>query len=194
MVNRLDRYRTDDPHPLDRPEFADRQRALRVVCLGIILGTAAILVGVTMVVKFALGGRPILQNGALVGGVPVVTVVGAMVTLGAAAVATLLVPVLRATGLTAVATTPPPPPEPGAAPDTEADRLWQVYARGKFVEYGLADGAAVLTAILYHLSADWLMVAFVAAMLAFMAVRLPTPGRTRRWFDEAAAEVERLRQ
>jgi hypothetical protein len=193
MTNRISGYLSDDPHPLDRPEFAGRLKALQVLCLGMMLGTVAFLVGAAMVVRFALGGRPIMQNGALAGGIPIVTVIGAVVTLTAVAVATLLGPVVRKAGLKAVATTPPPPPEPGTAPDTEADWLWKVYAQGKFAEFGLADGAAILTAVLYHLSADWLMLVFVGGMLAYMAVRFPTAGRVRSWFDEAMPEVERER-
>lgn len=193
-MNRISDHLPDDVHPLDRPDLADRLRVLRVACLGLIGGTAAVVTLITLVVRYALGGRPIVQNGALVGGVPVVTVVGAMLTLAAVAAASVLVPVLRAAGLKKVATEPPPPPEPGAELDTEADRLVQVYAKGKFVEYGLGDGAAIATAVLYHLSADWLMIVFVVGMLAYLAVRFPTAGRVRAWFDEATTEVDRQRR
>jgi hypothetical protein len=97
-------------------------------------------------------------------------------------------------GIKRIATTPPPPPEPGVPPDTTADRLWKLYAQGKFIEYGLAEGAAILTAVLFHLSADWLMIGFVAGMVAFMAVRFPTAGRVRAWFDAAMPRLELERQ
>jgi hypothetical protein len=184
-MNRISRYLTDDQHPFDRPEFADRQRALQVLCLGIIVSTALIVFAITLVVRYALGGRPILQNGAMVNGIPIVTVVGAVLTLSAVAIAVLVVPRVWSAGWKRIATQPPPSPEPGTAPDTEADRLWKLYGQGKFIEYGLGDGAAILTAILYHLSADWLMLVFVAGMLGFLIVRFPTRTRMRAWFDDA---------
>jgi hypothetical protein len=191
VTNRLSQYLSADRHPLDRPEFVDRLRALRVVCLGIILGTAAVVTLITLVVRYALNGRPIVQNGAMAGDIPIVTAVGLVLTLGAVAVAAVCVPVMRAAGLRTIATAPPPPPD--TREDSEADRLWQVYAKGKFVEYAVLDGAAIATAVLYHLSADWLMIGFVVGMLAYLAVRLPTADRVRAWFDGAAAEVDRLR-
>ena len=69
-----------------------------------------------------------------------------------------------------------------------------MYAQGKFTEYGLAEGAAILTAVLFHLSADWLMIGFVAGMVAFMAVQFPTATRVRSWFNAALAELERQKR
>lgn len=186
MTNRIADHLPNDAHPLDRPDLQDRQRAVRVVCLGVVLGTAVVVTSITMVVRYALGGRPIMQNGALVAGVPVVTVFGAAVTLGAVAVASLVIPMLRRAGIRQVAAEPPDP-------DADPERLWTVYAKTKFAEYGLADGAAVLTAVLYHLSADWLMIVFVGGMLAFLLVRFPTKAAVRRWYAEAAGELERER-
>jgi hypothetical protein len=186
MTNRISDHLPNDAHPLDRPDLQDRQRAVRVACLGIVLGTAVVVTSITMVVRFALGGRPIMQNGALVAGIPVVTVFGAAVTLGAAAVASLVIPAMRRAGLKQIAAEPPDP-------DADPERLWLLYAKTKFAEYGLADGAAVLTAVLYHLSADWLMIVFVGGMLAFLLVRFPTQAAVRRWYAEAEAELDRER-
>jgi hypothetical protein len=191
-MNRISTYLSDDPHPLDRLEFLDRLRALRMLCLAIILGTVFVVTGISMVVRFALGGVALAQNGALLAGIPILTVIGAVLTLTAVAVATLVVPVMTTAGIKRIATTPPP--EPGVPPDTTADRLWKLYAQGKFIEYGLAEGAAILTAVLFHLSADWLMIGFVAGMVAFMAVRFPTAGRVRAWFDAAMPRLELERQ
>ncbi|MEO2092407.1 MAG: hypothetical protein ABGY75_23390 [Gemmataceae bacterium] len=186
MTNRIADHLPNDAHPLDRPDMQDRQRAVRVACLGVVLGTAVVVTSITMVVRFALGGRPIMQNGALVAGVPVVTVFGAAVTLGAVAVASLVIPALRRAGIKQIAADPPDP-------DADPEKLWLLYAKTKFAEYGLADGAAVLTAVLYHLSADWLMIVFVGGMLAFLLVRFPTKAAVRRWYAEAEEELDRER-
>ena len=68
-----------------------------------------------------------------------------------------------------------------------------MYARGKFAEFALAEGAAVATAVLYHLTADPAMIAFVAGVAVFMLARLPTAARNRAWFDDALPKLDELR-
>jgi hypothetical protein len=188
MTNRVTDYLPDDPPPADA-DLADKLRGLRVVCLGVLLFGVALLLMVSGVVVFALGNRPLVK----VGGTQALLGVGAVLTLSAVVVAVTVVPVLTRAGLRKVATTPPAPPEEGAPPDTELDRMWRVYAQGKFVEYGLSEGAAFVTAVLFHPSADWLMLVFVAGMLAYQVVRFPTAGRARAWLAEAKAEVGRIK-
>jgi len=144
---------------------------------------------VSGVVLLALGNQPLVK----IGGTQVLTGVGAVLTLTAVVVAVLLVPYLTKSGLRTVATTVPPPPEEGVPPDTPTDRLWRVYAQGKFAEYGLTTAAAFITAVLFHLSADWLMMGFVGGMVVFQIVRFPTEGRVRSWLTAAIGEVERAK-
>jgi hypothetical protein len=39
--------------------------------------------------------------------------------------------------------------------------------------------------VMFHLSADWLMLAFVAGMIVFQVVRFPTEARVRSWLTAA---------
>jgi hypothetical protein len=190
MSNRVtDFLPPDSPPPADGDDVADKLRGLKVLC-GAMIASGFVLLGlVSSVVWFGLGGRSLVK----IGGTEVLTGIGAVLTLTAVALAVLLVPVLTKTGLRKVATEPPAPPEEGVEPDTELDRLWRVYAQGKFLEYGLAEGAAVVTAVLFHLSADWVMLLFVAGMIVFQIVRFPTEGRVRSWLSGAKAEVDRIR-
>jgi hypothetical protein len=184
MQNRISQYLTNDPHPLDLPEFADRQRVLRMLCLGLIAGTIFTVIGFSMVVRFALGGQAIAQNGALLAGIPILTVVGAFLTLTAVAVSTFAVIWMVKSGIRRIAT------EPIAPPDTEADQLWKLYSQCKFTEYGLADGAIIITVVLFHLSADWLMIGFIAGLIVNLVLRFPSVARTRAWFDAALKQLE----
>jgi heme/copper-type cytochrome/quinol oxidase subunit 2 len=193
MTNRITDY-LDPPHPLDRPEFADRHRVLKFLCGGLMVAMTLVTLLVIAVVRFALGARPLPGNAGLVAGVPILTVLAAVITLTVPLIATIVVPIIRASGIRKVATTPPAPPEPGAPDENDADRLWKVYSAGKFVEYALAEGAVLATAILFHVTSDWTMMGFIAAMVLFMLVRFPTTARARTWFDEALPEMDRIRQ
>ena len=195
MTNRIADY--FDPvagHPLDRPEFADRQRVLKALCLGLMVMMTMVTLLVIAVVRFALGARPLPGNAGLVGGIPILTIIAAVITLTVPLVATILVPLLRAAGIRRVATTEPAPPEPGAVDENDADRLWKVYSAGKFVEYALAEAAVLATAVLFHVTSDCLMMGFIAAMVLFMLVKFPTTAKARVWFDEALPELDRIRQ
>lgn len=189
MTNRVSDYLPPDNASADGDDLAGKLRGIRVMCLGVLLFEATLLLMVSGVVVLALGNRPIVK----IGGTQVLTAVGAVLTLTAVVVAVFLVPVLTRSGLRAIATTTPTPPEEGVQPDTPTDRLWRVYAQGKFTEYGLTTAAAFVTAVLFHLSADWLMLAFVCGMCVFQILRFPTESRVRSWLTEARTEVERAR-
>lgn len=188
MTNRVSDYLPPEQPPADGDDLAAKLRSLRTLCLGVVLFEVALLLMASGVVVFALKG-PLVK----IGGTVALTGVGAVLTLTAVVVAVLLVPSLTKSGLRTVATTAPPPPEEGVPPDTPTDRLWRVYAQGKFAEYGLTTAAAFVTAVLYHLSADWLMLVFVGGMIAFQIVRFPTEGRVRKWLEAAVGEVARAK-
>ena len=188
MTNRVTDYLPPEP-PADGDDLAAKLRALRTLCVGVLLFELALLLMASGVVVLALGNRPVVK----IGGTQALTGVGAVLTLTAVVVAVLLVPYLTKSGLRTVATTAAPPPEEGVPPDTPTDRLWRVYAQGKFAEYGLTTAAALVTAVLFHLAADWLMLGFVVGMVAFQVVRFPTEGRVRSWLTAAIGEVERVK-
>ncbi len=192
-MNRISQYLTDGPHPFDTPEMVAKQSVLRLLCLSLIAGLAIVSVGVICTVYFALGGRPLSGNAGRLVGVPIVTVLGATLTLSAVAIARVVVPILWSNGLKRVATEAPEPPEEGAAPETEIDRLWRVYASGKFAEFAITEAAAVATAVLYHLTADPAMIAFVAGIALFQLLRLPTLARNRTWFDDASIKLDEMK-
>ncbi len=190
MTNRVTDYLPpESPPPADGDDLAAKLRGLRTLCLGVLLFEGALLLMVSGVVVLALGNKPLVK----IGGTQVLTGVGAVLTLTAVVVAVLLVPYLTKSGLRTVATTSAPPPEEGVPPDTPTDRLWRVYAQGKFAEYGLTTAAAFVTAVLFHLAADWLMLGFVGGMIAFQVVRFPTEGRVRNWLTAAIGEVDRVK-
>lgn len=192
-MNRISQYWEDGEHPLDTPEFLAKQRVLRILCLGILGGLFVVTAGVLSTVYFALGGKPLNGNAGQLSGIPIVTVLGAILTLTAVAATRFFVPLLWSNGIRKIATEGPEPPEDGAAPETETDRLWRVYGSGKFVEFALPEAAAIITAVLYHLTADWLMIAFVAGVALFLALRLPTRAANRTWFDAAKLELEQAK-
>jgi len=177
-----------------RPEFIDRHRALRVLCLGMMGLLTLMAVFVVLVVRYALGGKPLSGNAAMLGGIPILTVIAAMVTLAAPILATLISSFMLKSGIESVALEPPHVPESGADLETDADRLWRVYSSGKFVQYALSEGAILVCAVLYHLSADPLMMLFVLGMLLYMASRFPTSARILAWFEEAVPKVAELRE
>jgi len=192
-MNRITQYFDDGSHPLDTPEMQSRQNVLRLLCLAMIGGLIILSVGVVCTVMFALGGRPLSGNAGRLVGVPIVTVLGATLTLSAVAIARAIVPMLWNSGLKRVATEPPETPEDGVPPETDPERLWRVYAGGKFAEFAVTEAAAFATAVLYHLTADPAMIAFVAGIVAFQLLRLPNAARNRIWFDGAALKLEELR-
>ena len=192
-MNRIRPYLTEIEHPLDSAPMRARQRVLRWLCIGLVAGLVVVAAGVISTVYFALGGKPLSGNAGRLVGVPIVTVVGATLTLTAVAIARFAVPFLWSVGIRRVATEPPEPPEEGVPPETEPERLWRVYAGGKFAEFALADAAAVATAVLYHLTADPAMLAFIGGAAAFMLLRLPTAARNRDWYDDAARTLEEMR-
>ena len=192
-MNRISQYLPDGTHPLDSPDMQAKQAVLRLLCLASIAGLVVLSIGVICTVYFALGGKPLSGNAGRLVGVPIVTVLGATLTLSAVAIARIAVPILWSSGLRRVATEPPEPPEEGVPPETEPERLWRVYASGKFAEFAITEAAAVATAVLYHLTADPAMIAFVAGIALFQLLRLPTESRNRTWYDDALLKLDELR-
>jgi hypothetical protein len=182
MNNRISKYMAD-LHPLDQPEMMDRLRLLRALATVAILVNIMITFLVIAVVYFALGGRPLSGNAGKVMGLPIVTIIAAVLMVLAILISLVQVPRIWAKGIQRVKTTLPDPPEPGASIDTDGERMWQVYAAGRFCEIALTMTAIILTAIMFHLTADWTMIGFIAVLIAFLSARFPTEARAREWFE-----------
>jgi hypothetical protein len=178
---------TPDPaHPLaDRPA-ADRLAAFRAVCAVLAGGLVLISVLIGVIVRFALDGQPIAGNGVQVAGLSAVTWVGLAVAGVAPVLALVVAAAQRRSGLAAAA-------DPAAGPDADRDRLLDAFAAAKFAEYAVAVAAGFACSLLYHLTADWVLLAAVLGLAGFLVLRFPTTARAVRWYDEAAAEVAVLR-
>ncbi len=181
-------------HPLDSAPLQGKARALLFLCSVMAGSTVVFFLGAFGVVQFALNGQALPRNGAMLAGIPILTVVGAVVSLTCLALARLIVPIVTKTGIQAIASNPAPPIEDGTLPQTEEERLLALFARCKFIEYGLAEGAAIACAVMYHLSADWLLMGFAVGMVLFMLVNLPTMPRTRHWFNEQIPQLDHAKQ
>jgi hypothetical protein len=175
---------------LDSPVLHQKMRAVRLLCIALIVFSIVVMIGVIGTVYFALGGQALPKNGAKLNGIPILTVIAGFITLNAVVVGTFIEVFLRKQGLRAVATTPPSAPEIGAEAESRAERILNVYAKIKFVQFALAEAACVVTSVMYHLSADWLMMAFAAGMPIFMLVKFPTTSATLQWYTNAVQTLE----
>ena len=181
-----------DTYPLDTPILKQRARAVRLLCIALIVFSMVVMIGVIGTVTFALGNQALPKNGAKLGGIPILTVIAGFLTLNAVIIGSVMEAFLRKQGLQTIATMLPPPTEPGAEPESKAERILNVFAKIKFVQFALAEAACVATSVMYHLSADWLMMAFAAGMPVFMLLKFPTTAATRQWFDNAVQTLQDL--
>lgn len=175
---------TADPHPLDEPIAARRLGVLRTLCQGIAAGLVVITAGVWLVVRQVFGGQPLAGNLVTLAGVSAVTV-------GAAVLTAVAVPVALWAGRAKAAAVLR---ELAARPEGDADQLLDAFAAGTFAAYAVAAVWGFLCAAVFHLTTDPLMIALVGVVLAVMAVRYPTTGRAKAWFDAAADAVARERR
>jgi hypothetical protein len=180
--------RTAPAHPLDGPRLVRRLAALRGLCSVLMLALVVISAGFGLVVWYVLDGLPLAGRLVTIGGLSVITV--------ATGVLTPLVPVVALwagrrrgeAGLRELAA------EPSAGDEADAERLVDVFAGQTFTEYAVAGGVGFAWAVLFHVTSDPLMLLWVGGLVVFMAVRLPTTARARRWFDAAADRLARERR
>jgi hypothetical protein len=181
----ISRLRPAPDHPLDAPRHVRRLAALRFLCAGLMLALVVISVGVGMVVWYVLEGLPLAGRRVTVGGVSLPTVVTGVLTLAVPVVALWVGRSRGEAGLRALA---------AEGPDDDAEKLLDVFAGVTFAEYAVAGGVGFAWAVLFHLTSDPLMLLWIGALLAFMALRYPTSGRARAWFDGAADRLARDRR
>jgi len=151
-----------------RSYFHRRVRLLRTLCLGLIVGMVGVNLIVSTILWFVFDGLPLAGNRYTVSGVSIMTLI--------AAVFTLLVPALCwfiAAKKTASAV---------AGAEGNIEKLTDAYAGKIAVECLPVAGLAFVWAILFHLTADPLMLLFVGGLIAYMIARYPTSRRANAWF------------
>lgn len=178
----------NDPHPTDRPEASDGLTVLRVLCGGLIGGMIAVTAIVVLVVQFALDGQPIAGNAVQIRGLSAVTLAAVGLAVAAPILGLLISGVQTRAGLKKLAAEPTPS-------DLQSDRgrLLDVFAAATFTEFAIVEGAGIVCALLYHLTADTGLLAAVAALAVYMVFRFPTAARIRRWYDTAESRLSEMR-
>ena len=182
MISRL---RPAPHHPLDPPRHVRRLATLRFLCLGLMMLLVVITVGIGMVIWYVLGGVPLAGRRFVVGGVSLPTVVTGVLTLAVPVVALWAGRRRGEAELRALAS---------EGEDDDAEKLLDVFAGQTFAEYAVAGGFGFACAVVFHLTSDPLMLAWVGGLIGFMALRYPTTGRARAWFDGAADRLARERR
>jgi hypothetical protein len=163
-------------HPLDRPDLAGRFAGLRLISAGMILGMVMVATLIAMVVHFALDGQPLAGNGVRIGGLSVLSWGALFVAATAPVVALVVSARATAAGLAKL-------------PTADVDGIVGVLATATFIEFAVTEAAGVLCALLYHVTADPLMLGCVAALAGFLVLRFPSPTRTKSWYDAAEATI-----
>jgi hypothetical protein len=181
----ISRLRPAPDHPLDAPRHVRRLANLRLLCAGLMLLLVVVSVGVGMVVWYVLEGLPLAGRRVTVGGVSLPTVVTGVLTLAVPFVALRVGRSRGEAGLRALAAEGDP---------DDAEQLLEVFGGRTFAEYAVAGGVGFAWAVLFHLTSDPLMLAWIGALVGFMALRYPTTARARAWFDAAADRLARERR
>ncbi len=167
-----------DGHPLDRRDLVTRFAGLRLICAALIFGMCMVAVLIAMVVHFALDGQPLAGNGLQVAGVAVVSWFAVAAALAAPVLA---VTVSRSTASSGVAKLAEEKP----SGDAEIDGLASIFATATFLEFAITEGVGLACGILYHVTADPLMLGSVAFLAGFLILRFPTTSRMKSWYDAA---------
>ncbi len=166
-------------HPLDEPELADKVRLARTVRLIVLAVLVVISVGFSGVVFLTLDGVPLAGNRYTVGGLSVLTVAALVVTPFVPPIAFIAGRRKRAELVERTARAHPEV----AGPESDAEGLVTAYVAGAFQESAVAVGFAFGLAILFHvISSPWLL-GCIAVIWLFLALRLPSLPRARRWYN-----------
>lgn len=181
-----------DSFALDRGPLANRFVGVRSVCTAMILFVIAVAVLVALVVHFVLDGQPLSGNGWQILGRSAISIL----TLAAAIVVPLVSlavgrSVARA-GLAQLAAEPEG--ELGPEGETEAERIFAVFAKRTFAEFAIAEAVGVSCGVLYHVTVDPLVWFGSAIVAAFLIARFPTRMRVRHWLQNSEDELAQLRR
>ena len=177
------------PHPFDVTEFAQKLSVIRTVCLGMMVILAGIAFGFSLVVYFALDGIALAGNMLSVGGVSILAIGAGVLTPFVPLVAWKVGQSKRAAGVRKLVDAHPEV----IGSEAETEGLLDAYAGGKFTEYAIATGVGFVWAIVFHVISSPLMLAWIAVLIGFLAVRFPTVSNAKSWYNKAAQELIRLR-
>lgn len=159
------------------------------------VGLQRLLVGCLALGAIALGGvltalhftvfdaKGLMGDAPNVGGVPVLTVLMALVAAGTTA-AVVVVPEPWRAAILARHAAAHPAPSPADVPALV--RGWQAIS---LIRAALCEAQAVLSLTLFLISGDAVVLGFAALMLALLALQFPSEATARRWLDAAEDEL-----
>ena len=160
--------------------FAKAVRQQRLIVLALLGGSMMFIVAISVAHFVALKGKPVSPD------LPNLALVAVAVAGGALASSFLVPESLRKQAVerqSAAAATP--------ADDTSALLVgWQTTI---LIRTAMFEGAAVLSAILFLLTADFAALGIAIAMIGMIAMGLPSEMTARRWLDRSLEELERKR-
>ena len=170
--------------------FRSRVRVYRRVGLAMALCLTVFTGSVVGVVHFALDGVPLAGNAVRVGGRPIATWVGVGLAIAFPLVAIGVARGMTRNGIDQIAD------DRNVAPGspTEAERLLDVIGGATFVRYAIAEAAGIVCVLIYHFTADTVLLGLVAALLAFILAGRPTEAGVREWYAAAVDRVADRRQ
>lgn len=180
----------DDDQELLEYEISKRLRIYRVVHRGMIVGLIVVTASVLGVVHFALGGLPLAGNAVQFAGRPIVTWLAIIAALVIPIMAIVVSRTITSTGVRKI--TLENPATPGRVADSL--QLLDLYGSARFVEFAMIEGSGMLFAVLYHITADPLIIGLVAAMIGFLIIRSPSRNALEAWYEQAREDVETSRQ
>ena len=175
---------------LSETNFRSRVRVSRFVGLAIAVGLTVFTGSVVGVVQLALDGVPLAGNAVRVAGRPAAAWAGVGIAVVAPLVAVGVARAMTRNGIERVAddrTVTPGSP-------AEADRLLDVIGGATFARYAIPAAAGVVCALVYHVTADPVLLVMVAGQVAFVLAGRPTEPGLGLWFAAAAADAADRRE
>lgn len=174
-----------DEVALDHAGFTSRMRVFRLVGLAMPIGLIIVTCSIVGVVQMALGGIPLAGNAVQFAGRPVASWVGLALAVQIPVIARLIHRGLLNSGVQRIAQ------DATLAADstTEYQRLLEVYGGAKFVETAMIEGIGFVCAILYHFTADPVIIGLVFGLVCYMVWRVPTRLGVRTWLESALGTI-----
>lgn len=156
-------------------------RHQRTIVLALLGGPTMMVIAFTVLHFVVFDGKPLAPT------LPNLTLLAAAVAGGAFASSFIVPDAIRKQTVERRAATKPATP----AEDASALLLgWQTII---LVRTAMFEGAAVLSAILFLLTADFAALGIAIVMIGMIAMGLPSEATARRWLDGSLDELERKR-
>lgn len=161
--------------------FAKTVRQQRTIVLAL-LGGSTMLLAVCAVLHFAVfEGKPVAPT------LPNLTLLAAAVAGGAFASGFIVPDAIRKQTVDRRAAVKP------AIPGADAGEILVGWQTATLVRTAMFEGAAVLSALLFLLSADFAALGIAIVMIGMIAMGLPSETTARNWRDRSLDELERKR-